>query len=104
MRKVYSASGYGAIKIFVRPGVDEPDDDRWHDTVTDEHGQHRLARQYMVAFSEGVAQVEDELARYLIEQKIASGQRLEIVRWPLVPTPKPTLCERLRAAVVGIFK
>ena len=104
MKKVYSASSYGGAKIFVRPGVDEPDDDRWHDMVTDEHGQHRQPRQYLVTFSGGVAEVEDELARYLIENKMASATRQQIVNWPPEPRATPTLCERVRAAVVGIFK
>ena len=104
MKKVYSASGYGALKVFVRPGADEPNDDRWHDIVTDEYGEHRVARQYMVAFHEGVAEVEDELARYLIEKQIASPKRQEVVSWPPEPRAKPTLCERVRSAIVGIFK
>jgi hypothetical protein len=76
--KVHNAGSYGAANLMVRPGMDEPDDERWFKLETDEHGEpRRFARKILVRFEDGAAEVDDELGRYLLEKGLASAEPLQ---------------------------
>lgn len=87
MKKVYNASGYGQTNLFLRPGMDEPKDERWFKLETDERGElRRLARQFMVSFHDGAAEVDDELARYMLEHNLVSAEPLPFDQRPAAGT------------------
>ena len=73
--KVYNASSYGHANLMIRPGLDEPKNKRWFKLETDERGElRRIARQLVISFDGGAAEVEDELGRYLLEKQLVSAE------------------------------
>jgi hypothetical protein len=75
MVKVYNAGSYGRLNLMVRPAMDEPKEERWFKLETDERGElRRIARQLVVSFEDGAAEVEDELGRYLLERGLVSAE------------------------------
>lgn len=106
MRKVY-CGGRGSLTLFVCPGVDEPDNERWFPPPSvDEHGERRKGRpwQFAVSFDGGVAKVESELARYLLDKRLASRKPQPLEPKGGEAPSKITLCKRIKAAVVGFFR
>lgn len=81
--KIYSSSMYGRGTIFVSPGADHPESSDWIQVRSDSEG--RLVRepiQFAVKFEEGVAEVSEELGRYMIDRKLASKRPQRIVLPP----------------------
>ncbi len=62
--KVYHPGARGKSTTFVQPGVHHPVSD-W----MDEAGKPRM---FAVAFIEGVAEVSDNLGKYMIDQGLAA--------------------------------
>lgn len=83
--KVHYAGSYGRANLMVRPGIHEPNVERWFKTETDERGElRRIAWQITVEFREGAAEVDDQLGEYLLGQGLVSAEPV-----PFTPPPQP---------------
>jgi hypothetical protein len=68
MRRVYSSIGYRSGTLLVSPGVDHPEVLSWWTFYQDEFGNWcETPRQFRVKFNDGVAEVADNLGRYLLK-------------------------------------
>ena len=57
-------------RIFVQPGIDHPETSAWMEPV-DPDGKRR-AKMFDIFFENGVATVDENLGRYLIDKGLAS--------------------------------
>lgn len=60
-------------RLFVTPGKDDPSNSAWI-------GEDQLPMQLTVTFVRGVAEVDDQLGRYLIKKGLAEKSRTRIKR------------------------
>ena len=84
--KVYNHGGGGNGTIIVAPGKDHPETSDWIKVGSDPSGKEtRTPIQFSVKFERGVADVADNLGRYLILKGLARKSPL-IVREPKIAT------------------
>jgi hypothetical protein len=70
--RVYNYGSHGNGTIFVAPGKDQPETSDWIKVGRDASGRDtREPVQFTVKFQRGVAEVPDNIGRYLIDKKLA---------------------------------
>lgn len=102
MATVYSASMYGRGGLFVTPAADEPRNECWYKATPGENGGIvREPIQFFVRFDRGAAEVDDELACYLLGKNLVTASpprsiprphadmELETIGRPQYATPIP---------------
>lgn len=88
--KIYNGGSYGRLHLMVRPGVVEPENDRWFEMIPGEHGElRRRALTISIQFQDGAAEVDDELGRYLLSGKEQHGVSAEPVPFTRPNTDVP---------------
>lgn len=76
--KIYSNSMYGRGTVFVSPGRDHPETSEWIRSSSDGEGRPvQEPVQFTVTFKAGMAEVPENLGKYMIAHKLA-------VRSPLI--------------------
>ena len=78
--KVYIQANGRAQNLIVQPGIDDSRDQWFEVHATSRNSPPgtpqfvKTARCYPVSFSEGVAEVDDELGKYMIRKKMAFAE------------------------------
>ena len=65
--KVYNHYSYGNGTVFVSPGAHHPETADWVDPKT------KVPIMFTVKFKNGIAEVDDNMGRYLVKQKLAQA-------------------------------
>lgn len=67
--KVYKPGSIGIHRLFVQPGKDHPESSAWHDKMGH-------ATMFTVEFHNGVAKVDSQLGKYLVDKGYAQKSPL----------------------------
>lgn len=94
--RIYNSGSYGRGIVFVTPGRDHPETSDWMKTNTDSEGKSfNEPIMFTVKFENGVAEVPDNLGRYMIDKGLARKSRL------ILPPDAPIENARRAPMVVG---
>jgi hypothetical protein len=90
---------YGKGTIFVSPGADHPERPEWMQEYRYGDNFRRKPVMFTVKFENGVAEVDGEIARYMIEQGLASETPVEVAAPPDTAESFPDGQPRRRAPI-----